>query len=54
MKKLTNILKPFDVEFQPFIQEIDTREAVIQRYADAATMGRIRGTVRILYMALDS
>ena len=42
MKKFTNILKPFDIEFQPFIQEIDAKEVVLQQYADAATMERVR------------
>ena len=44
MKKFTNMFKPFDIEFQPFIQEIDAKEVVIQKCADVATMERIKGT----------
>ena len=40
MKK---ILKSFDIEFQPFIEEINVKEGVIQKFADAATMNRVRG-----------
>ena len=40
MKK---ILKSFDIEFQPFIEEINVKEGVIQKFADAATMKRVRG-----------
>ena len=45
MKKFTNMFKPFDIEFQPFIQEIDVKEVVIQKCADVATMERIKGTI---------
>ena len=37
------MLQPFDIEFQPFIEEIDTKETVIRECADAATMERIKG-----------
>ena len=46
MKKFTNILKPFDIEFQPYIDGINTKEKLIREYADAATMERIKSTNR--------
>ena len=49
MKKFTNMLKPFDIEFKPLIQEIDAKEVVIQKFADAATMERIRRTILYTY-----
>ena len=42
MKKLTNALKSFDIEFQPFIEEINAKEGAIREYADAVTMERVR------------
>ena len=42
IKKATNVLKSFDIEFQPFIEEINTKEGVIRQCADAATMERVR------------
>ena len=42
-KKLASILQPFDIEFQPFIEEIETKEAVIRECANASTMERIKG-----------
>ena len=36
------MLMPFDIEFQPFIEEINAKEAAIRGFADAATMERIR------------
>ena len=50
MKKIANLLKPFDTEFKPCIEEIDAKEKVRLKYADAATMERIRSTV--IYMEL--
>lgn len=38
-------MKPFDIEFQPFIEEINVKEGVIREYADAATMERIKSTI---------
>ena len=49
--KLANTLKAFDIEFQPFIEEISGKERAIQEYADAATMERIRGIIQ--RMVLD-
>ena len=43
MKTIANKLKSFDIEFQPFIEEMNAKEAVIRECADAATMGRIKG-----------
>ena len=36
------MLQPFDIEFQPFINEIDAKEATIREVADAVTMKRVR------------
>ena len=44
MKQIVDALKPFDIEFQPFIEEINVQEGVIRKYADAATMERVRST----------
>ena len=35
------MLQPFDLEFQPFIKEIDAKEEVVREFAGAATMKRI-------------
>ena len=43
IKKFASTLKSFDIEFQPFIEEINAKEGVIRECADAATMERIRG-----------
>lgn len=51
-KKFTATLKSFDVEFQPFIEDINSKERAIREYADAATMERIRSM--ILHLVLDS
>ena len=45
MKKFAVTLKSFEIEFQPFIEEINTKEVVIRQCADAATMDRIRSMV---------
>lgn len=42
MTKIANTLKSFDIEFQPFIEEINAREEAIREFADASTMERIR------------
>ena len=42
MENVTKVLKSFDIEFQPFIEEINAKEGVIREYADAATMERVR------------
>ena len=39
MKKITNV---FDIEFQPFMEEINAKEGVIRECADAATMERVK------------
>ena len=44
MEKIVNALKPFDIEFQPFIEEINVKEEVFRKFADAATMERVRST----------
>lgn len=43
MKKAVNRLKSFDIEFQPFIDEINAKEEVVRKCADTANMKRIRG-----------
>ena len=43
--KFVNALHSFDVEFQPFIEEINAKECVIREFADAATMERIRSMI---------
>ena len=42
IQKLAKPLKSFDLEFQPFIEEINEKERVIRECADAATMARVR------------
>ena len=42
MEKFGTTLKSFDIEFQPFVNEINEKERIIREYADAATMERIR------------
>ncbi|KAF8436121.1 hypothetical protein BGX38DRAFT_1215667, partial [Terfezia claveryi] len=48
LKKVTNILKSFDIEFQPFIEDINAKERAIREYADAATMEKIRDIEGVL------
>ena len=45
MKKIINALRSFDIEFQPFIEEIDAKEGVLRRCADAATMERVKSMI---------
>ena len=45
------MLKSFDLEFQPFLEEINAKEEVIRECADAATMERIRSMIP--YIILD-
>jgi len=45
MEKVASALQPFDIEFQPFIDEISAKEGAIRECADAATMARIRSMV---------
>ena len=42
-KRFLSALQSFDVEFQPFIKEINAKEKVIREHAVMATMQRIRG-----------
>ncbi|KAF8432508.1 hypothetical protein BGX38DRAFT_1263247 [Terfezia claveryi] len=48
LKKVTNTLKSFDIEFQPFIEDINAKERVILEFADAATMEKIRNIESVL------
>ena len=45
MKKLAITLKSFEIEFQPFIEDINAKEGVIRQFADAANMDRVRSMV---------
>ena len=40
--KILSLVKPFDIEFGPFIDEINAKEKVIRDCADSATMDRIK------------
>ena len=42
IKRFTIILRSFDLEFQPFIDEMNAKEQVVRGFADAATMQRVR------------
>lgn len=42
IEKFAITLKSFDIEVQPFIEEIDAKEGVIRECTDATTMERIR------------
>ena len=52
MKKFTNILKSCDIEFQPFLEEINAKEKVIRECTDAATMERIIGMILHMLVVL--
>ena len=41
-KKSFITFKSFDIEFLPFIQQINAKEEAIRELADAATMERVR------------
>ena len=45
VKKTVNVLKPFAIEFQPFVDDIAGKEKTVQESADIATMERIRSTL---------
>lgn len=51
MGKFATTLKSFDIEFKPFIEEINVKEAATRELAGAATMERVRGM--ILHAMLD-
>ena len=44
-KKFAITFKSFEIEFQPFIEEINVKEAVVRECASAATMQRIRSMI---------
>ena len=48
------MLKPFDVEFGPFMAEIDEKEKVIRECADSVTMGRIKSKLIVLVPYLQT
>lgn len=52
IKKLASTLKSFNVEFQPYVVEINNKEGDLSKYAGAATMQRIKGM--ILQIILDA
>ena len=41
------MFKPFDIEFGPFIDEMNAKERAIRECADGATMDRIRSKDRV-------
>ena len=51
-KKSLITFKSFDIEFLPFIQEINAKEGVIRELADAATMERVRSMLTLLFDSL--
>lgn len=48
---MKSALKSFDLEFQPYIEEIHAKEGVIRQLADAATMKRVRGLTLCMVLA---
>ena len=46
-------MKSFNIKFKPLIEEINAKEEAISRYADAATMERIKRMI-IEYIVLDT
>ena len=54
VKKFASILNSFDIEFLPFIEEINAKEGVIRECADAATMERIRSKILRTVIVLDT
>ena len=42
-------LKSFDLEFMPFIDEMNAKVGDIREFADAVTMGRVKGTCNSFY-----
>ena len=51
--RITNKLKSFDLEFRPFIDEMNAKQGVIRECADAATMERVRGKCKFYIFVLD-
>ena len=47
------MLQPFDLEFRPFIDEIDAKEIVIRECADAATMKRIKSIYNFTFSEVE-
>ena len=43
VKKLGNVLKPFTIEFRPYVEDINEKAGAVRECADQATMHRIRG-----------
>ena len=43
IKKIASKLKSFDLEFKPFIDEMNARVGVIRECANTATMERVKG-----------
>ena len=53
VKKAVNMMKPFAIEFQPFIDDITGKEKTVQECADMATRERIRGMFGIYYKCFN-
>ena len=45
MKRFTGTSKSFNIEFQPLIEEMNTKEEVVSKCASLATMDKIRGMI---------
>ena len=45
IKKLASAMGSWNIEFQPLVDEINTKEGDIAKYAGAATMQRVKGMV---------
>ena len=48
--KFAKTLKSFDIELQPFIQEINAKEGVIQEFVNDTTIERIRSMMQHLLL----
>lgn len=52
IRRVANMWKPFNVDVQPFIDEITKKEKMIRECADVATMERVRSMCFILHNPL--
>ena len=50
MRKFESTLKSFNSEFQPLIEEMNTKEEAVSKCANAATMDRIRGMILLMHV----
>ena len=54
LKQLVNMLKPFAIRMQPFIDQIAMKEEAIRDCADRATMENIRSVYTPRYIGAPS